>query len=94
MSVMGLLQHPGKVKEGEVHFRGENLLNKSQKEMRKITVCKECDHLFVHTDRRVTCKVETIAPLLRNTQDGFFEKELPEKCPYKMEQMVLNQDEI
>jgi len=36
MSVMGLLQNPGKVKEGEVNFKGENLLNKSQKEMRNI----------------------------------------------------------
>lgn len=36
MSVMGLLQHPGKVKEGEVIFRGENLLNKNNNEMMDI----------------------------------------------------------
>ena len=36
MSIMGLLQHPGKVKEGTVHFKGENLLNKSTKEMMDI----------------------------------------------------------
>lgn len=36
MSIMGLLQHPGKVKEGEVHFKGDNLLNKSTKEMMDI----------------------------------------------------------
>ncbi len=36
MSIMGLLQHPGKVKEGEVHFKGENLLNKSTKDMMDI----------------------------------------------------------
>lgn len=36
MSVMGLLQHPGKVKEGEVLFRGDNLLNKNNNEMMDI----------------------------------------------------------
>lgn len=36
MSVMGLLQHPGKVKEGEVFFKGENLLEKDVKEMMKL----------------------------------------------------------
>ncbi len=36
MSIMGLLQHPGKVKEGEVHFKGENLLNKNVRQMMDI----------------------------------------------------------
>ncbi len=36
MSIMGLLQHPGKVKEGEIHFKGEELLKKSVREMMDI----------------------------------------------------------
>jgi oligopeptide transport system ATP-binding protein len=36
MSVMGLLQHPGKVKEGEIFFKGEDLLKKNGKEMMAI----------------------------------------------------------
>ncbi len=35
-SVMRLLQHPGKIKEGTVLFKGEDLVQKSEKEMRKI----------------------------------------------------------
>ena len=36
LSVMGLLQDPGKVEGGEVLFHGENLLTKSKKEMQEI----------------------------------------------------------
>lgn len=36
MSIMKLLQHPGKIKKGEVIFKGEDLVTKSPKEMRKI----------------------------------------------------------
>lgn len=36
MSVMGLLQYPGKVKEGEIFFKGEDLLKKNSKEMMNI----------------------------------------------------------
>lgn len=36
MSVMRLLTHPGKTKSGEVIFKGEDLLKKTPKEMRKI----------------------------------------------------------
>ncbi|WP_010168111.1 ABC transporter ATP-binding protein [Candidatus Epulonipiscium viviparus] len=36
MSIMKLLQHPGKIKKGEVLFKGEDLVTKSPKEMRKI----------------------------------------------------------
>ncbi|ONI44114.1 peptide ABC transporter ATP-binding protein [Candidatus Epulonipiscium fishelsonii] len=36
MSIMKLLQHPGKIKHGEVLFKGEDLVKKSPKEMRKI----------------------------------------------------------
>ncbi|MEW9122968.1 MAG: ABC transporter ATP-binding protein [Thermotaleaceae bacterium] len=36
LSIMGLLESPGKVVEGEVLFEGENLLEKSKTEMRKI----------------------------------------------------------
>lgn len=36
MSIMQLLQHPGKVKSGEIIFNGENLLEKSEKEMMRI----------------------------------------------------------
>ena len=35
-SVMRLLQHPGKIKEGKVLFKGEDLVPKTEKEMRKI----------------------------------------------------------
>lgn len=35
-SVMRLLQHPGKIKAGEVLFKGEDLVQKTEKEMRKI----------------------------------------------------------
>lgn len=31
MSVMQLLQYPGKVKEGEIFFKGEDILKKRQK---------------------------------------------------------------
>jgi len=36
MSIMGLLQYPGRVKEGEVFFKDENLLKKSQREMMSV----------------------------------------------------------
>lgn len=36
MSIMGLLQHPGRVKEGSIDFKGENLLKKSNREMMDI----------------------------------------------------------
>lgn len=36
LSIMGLLQDPGKVTGGEVLFKGENLLKKSKKEMQAI----------------------------------------------------------
>ena len=36
MSVMGLLQYPGKVKDGNIIFKGEELTKKSQKEMMAI----------------------------------------------------------
>lgn len=36
MSVMGLLQHPGKIKGGEVLFKGKNLVNLPEKQLRKI----------------------------------------------------------
>ncbi|MFZ5966079.1 MAG: ABC transporter ATP-binding protein [Bacillota bacterium] len=36
MSIMKLLQYPGKIVEGEVFFKGENLVNKSEKEMQTI----------------------------------------------------------
>ena len=35
LSVMGLLAHPGKVTEGEILFKGEDLLKKKKREMRK-----------------------------------------------------------
>lgn len=35
-SVMRLLQHPGKIKAGEILFKGEDLVKKTDKEMRKI----------------------------------------------------------
>lgn len=36
LSVMGLLQEPGKVVGGEILYKGENLLQKSEKELRRI----------------------------------------------------------
>ncbi|OON96480.1 MAG: peptide ABC transporter ATP-binding protein [Epulopiscium sp. Nele67-Bin005] len=36
MSIMKLLTHPGKVKNGEVLFKGEDLIKKTPKEMREI----------------------------------------------------------
>jgi len=36
LSVMGLVPSPGKVIEGQIHFKGEDLLKKSEKEMQKI----------------------------------------------------------
>ena len=36
LSIMQLLQYPGKIKSGEILFRGENIANKTQKQMRKI----------------------------------------------------------
>lgn len=36
LSVMGLLQDPGRVTGGEILFKGENLLEKSKKEMQEI----------------------------------------------------------
>lgn len=36
MSIMKLLQYPGKIKSGEVLFKGENIVNKSNKEMMAI----------------------------------------------------------
>ena len=36
LGIMGLLQHPGKVKSGEIIFEGENLAAKSNKEMQHI----------------------------------------------------------
>ncbi len=36
MSIMKLLQHPGKIKNGQVLFKGEDLVTKTPKEMRKI----------------------------------------------------------
>ncbi|WP_430883817.1 ABC transporter ATP-binding protein [Fusibacter sp. JL216-2] len=36
MSVMQLLQYPGKVKEGEIFFKGEDILKKDKKEMMNI----------------------------------------------------------
>jgi len=36
MSVMGILQNPGKVKDGEIIFKGKNLLELSKKEKRSI----------------------------------------------------------
>ena len=35
-SIMRLIQHPGKIVRGEIWFEGENLLSKSEAEMRKI----------------------------------------------------------
>ena len=36
LSVMGLLSNPGKVTEGEILFKGEDLLKQNAREMRKI----------------------------------------------------------
>ena len=36
LSVMGLLQFPGEIKSGEIFFQGENLVEKSKKEMLSI----------------------------------------------------------
>ncbi|QNK41054.1 ABC transporter ATP-binding protein [Caproicibacter fermentans] len=36
LSVMGLLQEPGKVVDGEILYKGEDLLKKSEKELQKI----------------------------------------------------------
>lgn len=36
LSIMGLLQNPGKVIGGQILYKGENLLNKSNSDMRKI----------------------------------------------------------
>jgi len=36
MSIMKLVQYPGKVKEGQILFKGEDLINKNKKEMMKI----------------------------------------------------------
>jgi oligopeptide transport system ATP-binding protein len=36
LSVMGLLQYPGKVIAGEIEFKGQNLIKKSDKEMQSI----------------------------------------------------------
>lgn len=36
LSVMGLIENPGKIENGAILFRGENLLAKSEKDMQKI----------------------------------------------------------
>ncbi len=36
MSIMGLIDHPGKIKSGEILFNGENIANKSNKAMSNI----------------------------------------------------------
>ena len=36
LSILRLVPHPGQIAKGEVHYRGENLLTKSAKEMRQI----------------------------------------------------------
>jgi len=36
MAIMGLIDHPGKIVSGEIIYQGENLLEKSEKEMQKI----------------------------------------------------------
>ncbi|MBU5437077.1 ABC transporter ATP-binding protein [Tissierella sp. MSJ-40] len=36
LSIMNLLQHPGRIRSGEIIFKGKNLVPKSQREMRKI----------------------------------------------------------
>ncbi|MFD1336474.1 ABC transporter ATP-binding protein [Oceanobacillus iheyensis] len=36
LSILRLIEEPGKIKGGEIKFKGENLLNKSESQMRKI----------------------------------------------------------
>lgn len=36
LSIMKLLQYPGKIKEGQLIFKGEDMVNKTDKEMRRI----------------------------------------------------------
>ncbi|WP_255197727.1 ABC transporter ATP-binding protein [Halorarius litoreus] len=36
MSIMGLIEHPGEIKAGEIRYNGEDLLSKSDAEMRAI----------------------------------------------------------
>jgi ABC-type dipeptide/oligopeptide/nickel transport system ATPase component len=36
LSVLGLIEKPGKIVSGEIYFRGTDLLKKSEKELRKI----------------------------------------------------------
>ena len=36
LSILGLIQPPGRIVEGEIRFQGQNLLKKSEREMRKI----------------------------------------------------------
>jgi len=36
LSIMGLIDAPGKIIHGEIHYKGENLLKKSEKAMRQI----------------------------------------------------------
>ncbi len=36
LSIMGLLPHSGTITQGSIHFKGQNLLQKREKEMRKI----------------------------------------------------------
>jgi len=36
LSVMGLIENPGRIERGEIFYRDEDLLEKSQKEMRKL----------------------------------------------------------
>nr|WP_312667862.1 ABC transporter ATP-binding protein [Tissierella praeacuta] len=36
LSIMNLLQYPGKIKSGEINFKGQNLVLKDRREMRKI----------------------------------------------------------
>lgn len=36
LSVMGLIENPGRIERGEILFKGEDLLTKSEREMRKI----------------------------------------------------------
>jgi len=36
LSIMGLIDDPGKIIHGEIHYKGENLLKKSEKAMRQI----------------------------------------------------------
>lgn len=36
LSIMNLLQYPGRIKSGEIVFKGENIEKKNQREMRKI----------------------------------------------------------